>query len=116
MSCARPVRLRAIPSSLCLAVSPELATFPDGWEERLVPLSNENTGGITGWCVEVHDLAVSKLAAGRDKDFEFVRALLRHRLATAKVIDERLNQTSVPDHQRELLRARLRRVAAEAVD
>ena len=44
------------------------ATLPAGWKERLVPIHNENTGGATGWCLEVHDLIVSKLVAGRDKD------------------------------------------------
>jgi hypothetical protein len=42
------------------------ATLPSGWVERLVPIHNENTGGATGWCLEVHDLAVSKLVAGRE--------------------------------------------------
>jgi hypothetical protein len=33
-------------------VSPNTATLPKGWEERLVRLSNENTGGAVGWCLE----------------------------------------------------------------
>ena len=40
-------------------VSPEIATFPDGWEDRLVPVANENTNGIIGWCVEVHEKLTS---------------------------------------------------------
>ena len=43
------------------------AILPEGWRERLVSIRNENTHGATGWCLEVHDLAVSKLAAGREK-------------------------------------------------
>ena len=39
------------------------ATLPAGWSERLVPICNENTGGATGWCLDVHDLAASKLVA-----------------------------------------------------
>lgn len=31
-------------------------------------------------CLEKHDLALSKLAAGREKDIEFIRELLKHRL------------------------------------
>src|SRR5437762_2436559 len=50
-------------------VAPELATFPNGWEERLIPYWNKRTGGVTGWCVDIHDLAISKLVAGRKKDF-----------------------------------------------
>ena len=57
------------------------APLPEGWRARLVPVCNENTRGATGWCLEVHDLAVSKLAAGREKDVEYLAALFRHALA-----------------------------------
>jgi hypothetical protein len=30
------------------------ATLPSGWMDRLVPFANDNTGGATGWCLEVH--------------------------------------------------------------
>lgn len=53
-------------------------TLPPGWRDRLLPIENENTGGAVGWCIDPDDLAVSKLAAGREKDLEFVRALLRY--------------------------------------
>jgi hypothetical protein len=52
-------------------VGPDTATLPPGWEQRLVAVSNENTGGAIGWCLEPHDLAFSKLAAGREKDLAF---------------------------------------------
>ncbi len=58
-------------------VSPDTAILPGGWEERLAALSNENTGGATGWCLEPHDLAISKLAARREKDLSYVAGLLR---------------------------------------
>lgn len=63
------------------AVGPETAKAPRGWEGRLVPIQNENTGGATGWCLEIHDLLLSKCAAGRERDWEFVEEALRHRLA-----------------------------------
>ena len=62
-------------------VSPTTATLPPGWENRLVKISNENTGGAIGWCLEPHDLAFSKLAARREKDLTFVRELIRHEIA-----------------------------------
>ncbi len=43
-------------------------------------------GGAAGLCLEVHDLAMSKLAAGRDKDIAYVTALLRHGLAKASTL------------------------------
>ncbi len=57
-------------------VGPETAKAPAGWLQRLIPIANENTRGATGWCMEPHDLVLSKLAAGRDKDLTFCRAAL----------------------------------------
>lgn len=49
-------------------VGEETATLPKGWKARLVRISNANTAGTSGLCLEVHDLAISKYAAGREKD------------------------------------------------
>jgi hypothetical protein len=49
------------------------AVLPSGWQERLVRVENENTRGSIGWCLEPHDLAVSKLVAAREKDLVFER-------------------------------------------
>lgn len=46
--------------------------LPDGWEKRLVELKDE-ADEIIAFCVEIHDVAVSKLMAGREKDFEFLQ-------------------------------------------
>ena len=59
-------------------VGPETATLPPDWESRLIPVRNRNTRLCTGWYLDAHDPAASKLAAGREKDLEFVAALLRH--------------------------------------
>ena len=61
-------------------VSPSTAMLPSGWDQRLTPLSNENTDGAIGWCLEPHDLAISKLAARREKDLAYVAALLRFKM------------------------------------
>jgi len=87
-------------------VSPTTATLPEGWEERLIPLSNENTGGATGWCLDPYDLAYSKLAARRPKDIAFVTNLFRYRLLKPSRL-RRLVQ-SAPD-------AALREKLAEAL-
>jgi len=58
-------------------IGPETAALPAGWRARVVRLENENTGGTTGLCLSPEDLAVSKLLAGREKDVEFVRGMLR---------------------------------------
>jgi hypothetical protein len=43
-----------------------------------------------GWCLEPHDLAVSKLAAGREEDFDFVGALGDAGLLDLEVVRARL--------------------------
>src|SRR6266568_2765963 len=77
-------------------VSRETAVLPRGWEQRLVRVANENTGTGAGLFLEVHDLAASKLAAGREKDLEFVRGLVRGRFAEKGTLAQRLAQTELP--------------------
>ena len=59
-------------------VSPLTAILPELSTSRLVPLKNANTDGATGLCLDVHDLVLSKYAAGRPKDLEFNLALVRY--------------------------------------
>ncbi|TAM87615.1 hypothetical protein EPN42_10900 [bacterium] len=67
-------------------VGPETAVAPEGWMQRLVPLRNENTGDAIGWCLELHDLILAKLAAGRDKDLRYCETAARTGLVdTAKL-------------------------------
>jgi hypothetical protein len=46
------------------------AILPQGWRDRLILVSGENTRSVRGWCLEVHDLAIAKYVAGREKDLE----------------------------------------------
>ena len=85
------------------------ATLPPGWRERLVPVCNENTHGATGWCLDVHDLAVSKLVAGREKDLVYIGALFRYGLARRNVVGERLAATELAEPIRALALGRLGR-------
>lgn len=88
-------------------VGPETAILPADWRERLIPVRNENTRGCTGWCLEIHDLAASKLAAGREKDLEFVGALLRHRMLRRGTLTARIATLPVDaerqDHMRRVV-------------
>lgn len=78
-------------------VAPDTAILPAGWEARLIRFSNENTRGATAACLDPLDLAYSKLAAGREKDLQFVAELLRHRLikssALSALVEKIENQT-----------------------
>lgn len=84
-------------------VSPTTATLPKGWEERLVRLANENTGGAIGWCLDPHDLAFSKLAAGREKDLTFVSALLRFKMARASRLQDLIQGVEDPALHKRLI-------------
>lgn len=90
-------------------VGERTATLPEGWQDRLVSISNPNTNGITGLCLEVHDLAISKYVAGREKDFVFTRELARHGLTQPETLLGRLRNTAVPDDLRQIVTARIHR-------
>ena len=75
------------------------------------PSLNINTGNGCGLCLEIHDLAVAKLAAGREKDCCFVSGLLKHKLADASVITSLLRQTPLAEELSVLAVARLRRLS-----
>ncbi|MDH3984722.1 MAG: hypothetical protein OEV02_11025, partial [Gammaproteobacteria bacterium] len=67
-----------------------------------------NTNGVTGYCLEVHDLAISKTIAMRPKDLEFVQELVRHDMIDKKTILGRLRQTDLEDSIRRIAQARLK--------
>lgn len=94
-------------------VGEDTAVLPEGWRERLISLHNENTGGGTGLCLEVHDLAVSKLVAGREKDVEFIRGLFKHGLARPEIVGHRLQATQLVDELRALTEQRLKRLQSD---
>lgn len=94
-------------------VTEDTAVLPANWKDRLIPLRNENTGSATAFCLEIHDLAVSKLIAGRGKDLEFVAGLLRHGLVETEVFRRRLNETSLEKDLRTVCEARLRGLSAQ---
>ncbi len=83
------------------AVGPETATAPSGWERRLIPIQNENTAGATGWCLEIHDLLLSKCVAGRGRDWEFTEEALRHSLADPGELRRRVADLPIEGPRRE---------------
>jgi len=91
------------------AVSESTAILPKGWRKRLVRVKNENTGGIAGLCLEVHDLAVSKYVAGREKDLAFTRVLVREQMVDRKKMLDRLATTAVRPALRKLIQGRIER-------
>ncbi len=83
------------------------AILPAGWRERLVPIDNPNTNGYVGLCLEVHDLAVSKYVAGREKDREFCRAIVRAGFVDRSTLADRLRSIVLDAQQRTLIEERI---------
>jgi hypothetical protein len=86
-------------------VGPETPVLPAGWRARVIRLETENTGGTIGLCLSPEDLAVSKLLAGREKDVDFVRGMLRAGIVTEGAIRALASELSAD--QRPLLDIRL---------
>ena len=95
-------------------VGERTAILPRGWRDRLVRIENPNTRGVAGLCLEVHDLAISKHVAGRQKDLEFTRELARHAMTDAGTLLLRLKETEVSAELRKLIEARIRRDSIQA--
>jgi len=89
-------------------VGEKTAVLPDGWRKRLFGVNNENTNGVTGLCLDVHDLAISKMIAQRPKDIEFVQELIRHDMIQQATMLDRLENTEIQREFRKRIRGRIR--------
>lgn len=90
-------------------VDDKTATLPAGWRERLIRISNPNMVGVTGLCLEVHDLAISKYVAGREKDREFTRELAKKGMTDRATLIKREGETNLSSDLRKLVKARIER-------
>jgi hypothetical protein len=72
------------------------SALPAGWRDRLVKVQNASTAApdgepqYTGWCLNKEDLRVAKPCAFREKDRNFVAALVRSTLVDRPTIPSRL--------------------------
>lgn len=78
-------------------VSIESAKLPEGWQNRTVPVHDYMDPSKTGYCIEVHDLAVSKLIAFRQKDRKFVRVLILENLVKMDLLIKRVKKTDAEE-------------------
>ena len=77
-------------------VSMATAVVPLGWHDRLVAYGEEDSLPSRATCLDPHDLVVSKLVAGRQKDIEFAKALLESGLISASLLVERAELLDMP--------------------
>jgi len=89
-------------------VSKETAgNLPRDWDQRLFPIRNENTGGVTGFCLEIHDLAAGKYVAGRKKDLQFISSLIAHGMVKQKTLLRRIEKLEISMKLKEKIRQRI---------
>lgn len=85
-------------------VSIETASnLPIGWETRLIPIRSDNTGGVTGWCLDIHDLIAGKYVSARDKDLEFVRTAITQGLVKEHILRKRIEMLNIDASQKEVI-------------
>jgi hypothetical protein len=62
-------------------VGPETAKAPSGWQDRLVrreiPARVAATRTAVAWCLEVHDLVLSKCVRGDERDWAYAEDALK---------------------------------------
>lgn len=90
-------------------VSISTARLPAGWESRTVEIDNSSTEPGVAVCLEAHDLCLSKLAAFREKDYEFVFALLESGLVDPQILKDRVASMPLDGFERRRIRAWIER-------
>ncbi|MQA89222.1 MAG: hypothetical protein GEU90_03145 [Gemmatimonas sp.] len=86
----------------------QTAVLPRGWRARLVRFETPATNGVVAWCLDPHDLWISKAIAGRPKDIEFCGALIRSDLVAPPELRRRLGEVpDIPEQVRSAVRARI---------
>jgi hypothetical protein len=85
-------------------VDESTATLPKGWKSRLVNLPPGDTLGVTGLCLDPHDLAIAKYVARREKDIGFTRALAARGIVQKPQLLTLLAKTPVDAESRERIR------------
>lgn len=79
------------------------AFAPTDWQARAIPV---RVAEYTAWCMEPHDLVLSKLGAGRDKDLDFARDTAALGLVDRDELLARLESVNCTAEQRQQIGAR----------
>jgi len=81
---------------------------PEGWRDRAIPVHYDDIG-VTAHFMELHDLFLSKIGAGRPKDTEFCSALVKTRYVNRDVLNVRLPMIHCTEHERRIIDERVQR-------
>jgi hypothetical protein len=88
------------------------AKAPAGWEDRLVrveiPLRVASTQRAVAYCLERHDLVLSKCARGDQRDWDYARAATSSGLVDAAELRRRVPDLPLPPDQQDFIARMLR--------
>ena len=90
-------------------VDEKTATLPKGWKGRLVNLPPGDTAGVSGLCLDPHDLAISKYVARREKDIVFNRELATRGIVKREQLLLPLDATPLDEAVRGRIRVHIER-------
>jgi len=83
------------------AVSPDLPTLPDGWEQRMI--KQVLPSGVKVKYLDPNDCAISKYARSEPKDREWIRAGIEAGILSLPTIEYRMRETlfiDVDEHRK----------------
>jgi Nucleotidyltransferase of unknown function (DUF6036) len=81
---------------------------PNGWRDRSIPVTYDDIG-VTAHFMELHDLVLSKIGAGRPKDIEFCSALFKTQYLNRDILIERLPLIACSSDQKQVIENRIKR-------
>jgi hypothetical protein len=92
-------------------VAPETSKLPKFWETRAITVpASSSTGNAVAICPEIHDLAVAKLVAGREKDIDWISAAVEAGLVQTEILRVRLAEAGLQDNLARLAEQRIDRL------
>lgn len=75
-------------------VSPELPSFPEGWQDRLMKVERD---GVRAWFLDPNDAALSKYARGEARDLRWIRAGILSGVVSTAIVKSRFPVTNFLD-------------------
>jgi hypothetical protein len=99
-------------------VGPETAKAPARWQQRLVRVAVaprvKSDRAPVAWCLEVHDLVLSKCAAGRQRDWDYARDALAAGIVGGELLLQRVADLPLNAVGRAHVASMLRAIIARA--
>ena len=99
-------------------VGPETAKAPAGWEDRLVRLvvksGLKTRPDAFGWCLERHDVVLSKCVAGRERDWAYATDAIKHGVVEPRELLRRIPDLPLVAKERARVKVNVEGMVARA--